>query len=267
MPSLGYFPRYFVILLTLAMASESLSAGEPVLRFFGLPPGSQPVSRARIPAGWVSNHENQLDAELPSTRTPNAGPTEDRTFLLTSAEELAAPTPASMPKDEPKDEPKEGADLDKRPEPPRCFVAAPMASLTVDVSLPMGLLPQDVASQCAATTRGDSRLHGHGRATCHRWSATCQTHRPLYFEEANAERYGYTPAYCLQPLISAGHFFLTIPILPYKMVVDRPRDCVSTLGHYRPGSCGPRRENHLPWHAGAAIVETAAIAAMILMIP
>jgi hypothetical protein len=68
-------------------------------------------------------------------------------------------------------------------------------------------------------------------------------------------------------VISAGKFFFTIPALPYKMAVDPPHDCVYTLGNYRPGSCAPRRWNHLPLKAGAAIVEVGVIAGLILLIP
>jgi len=92
-------------------------------------------------------------------------------------------------------------------------------------------------------------------------------HRPLYFEEINAERYGYTVCQALQPVISAARFFGTIPALPYKMVVDCPRDCIYTLGYYRPGSCAPRRWNRLPMQLTAGVVETGFIAAMILLIP
>ncbi|NOY29298.1 MAG: hypothetical protein GXP28_03700 [Planctomycetes bacterium] len=206
MPSIDYSPRTLVMLLALATAwfatdSGSLLAEEPALRLFGPTHDSPPVSPTRISTAWVS----------------------DRADSPTSAEELALPSPVKLP------------------QPPRCFVAAPMASLTVDASLPAGLLPQDVATPYTATPKGDKRQYGHWSPTDPHWSATCQHHRPLYFEEANAERYGYTPSYCLQPLISAGHFFLTVPALPYKMAVDCPRDCVYTLGHSRPGSCGPWR--------------------------
>ena len=141
--------------------------------------------------------------------------------------------------------------------------------MSFSIVIPEGELPTDVAAHCAdqIPPTGDSRLYGGWRCTEHHWSATCMRHRPLYFEEINAERYGYTVSYCLQPVISAARFFGTIPALPYKMVVECPRRCTYPLGHYRPGSCVPRRWHRLPWHLGAAVVETGFIAGLILIIP
>ncbi len=92
-------------------------------------------------------------------------------------------------------------------------------------------------------------------------------HRPLYFEEVNAERYGYTPGYCIQPLVSAGHFFATIPTLPYQMFAQPPCECIYTLGHYRPGSCAGYRPSRWPMHLGAGIAEAAVIVALVALIP
>jgi hypothetical protein len=150
-----------------------------------------------------------------------------------------------------------------------CYVAKPMSSLTTNIAFPDGDLPANVAFECAATTGvvGDQRLDFGWAQFDFQWAATCLCHGPLYFEEVNAERYGYTASYLLQPVISAGRFFLTIPALPYKMAVDRPHDCIYTLGHYRPGNCVPWRANHLPLKVGAAIVEVGTIAGLIILIP
>jgi len=44
---------------------------------------------------------------------------------------------------------------------------------------------------------------------------------PLYFEQKHAERYARSiPAF--QPLISAGHFYLDVALLPIKVVCHRP---------------------------------------------
>ena len=236
--------RYFMMLLACAIAcsataTTSLSAGETVF----------------VTDHWTSHLVNHQTT------------TNDPSYLPAPAENLdPPPEPPTIITDKHSQVPNL---KDASPRQPACFVAAPMSTLTVDVSLPTGRLPQNVAADCAATTipKGDSRLQSNWATTQHHWSATCQAHQPLYFEEINAERYGYTPSYSLQPLISAGHFFLTIPILPYKLAVDCPRECSYTLGHYRPGSCVPRRHNRLPRQGSAALVQTAAIAGLILLIP
>lgn len=151
-------------------------------------------------------------------------------------------------------------------QPRDCYHAPPLATMSASIALPSGKLPTNAAAECAAQT-SDTRLCCGWAGTEHHWSATCMRHRPLYFEEINAERYGYTVCYAMQPVISAARFFATIPALPYKMMVERPRDCIYTLGHYRPGSCAPRRWNRLPWQITAGVVETGFIAGMILLIP
>jgi len=168
-------------------------------------------------------------------------------------------------------EKKEAVKQKKKPrsQPHKCYRALSLSDLSTSIALPSGKLPTDAAAKCAAETppTSDLRLAGAWAVTEQHWSATCLCHRPLYFEEINAERYGYTPSYFLQPLISAGHFFATIPALPYKMAIDHPQDCSYTLGHYRPGSCAPWRGNRLPLRLKGVAVEAAFIAALILLLP
>lgn len=90
------------------------------------------------------------------------------------------------------------------------------------------------------------------------WTASALCHKPLYFEEAQLERYGHTWGLCLQPVVSAAHFFVTVPIMPYLMGLNPPCECIYTLGYYRPGSCAPYMLDPLPlsvraglWEAGA----------------
>jgi hypothetical protein len=85
----------------------------------------------------------------------------------------------------------------------------------------------------------------------------------------NLERYGYTVSPILQPAISGAHFFLTIPTLPYKMVVQPPHECVYTLGYYRAGSRAPRRWHHmdLVWDPTAVAVEGLMVTGLVFLIP
>jgi len=78
------------------------------------------------------------------------------------------------------------------------------------------------------------------------WTASQLCHKPLYFEDVQLERYGHMAGPWLQPFASAAHFFCTMPILPYKMGLELPNECVYTLGYYRPGDCAPYLFDPLP---------------------
>ncbi len=266
-------------------AEESLFAGTPEFRFIGptnrmqLRQADEARTSANSPPPLTQHVRVSTGWRPQLAHLQNAKPPRVQGDLPTPRERIKPPALSNAPKEDgTKSDSPSVIVTDKQSEPaldqanPRqapCFVAAPMASLTANIALPHGTLPEDVAAKCIATTVqvGDSRMHGGWATTEHYWSATSQRHQPLYFEEVNAERYGYTPAYRLQPLISAGRFFVTIPALPYKMAVDCPRDCAYTLGHDRPGSCGPRRRHRLPYQTRAVLAQTGMIVGLILLIP
>jgi len=149
------------------------------------------------------------------------------------------------------------------------YASRSVTDLRASIALPEGKFPENVAALRAETTPyvGDRRIDGRWAVTEQHWSATCLHHRPLYFEDVNLERHGYTASHVLQPAISATRFFASIAALPYKMALDRPHECIYTLGNYRPGSCAPRHWQVLPLHLGAAAVETAFVAGLIVLIP
>lgn len=99
------------------------------------------------------------------------------------------------------------------------------------------------------------------------WAAAATCHKPLYFEEVNAERYGYTRCRVGQPFISAAHFFGTLPALPYLMGADCPCDCDYTLGHYRPGSCVPWQRHYWPVSLRGAAVQAGIVTGTVFVIP
>lgn len=99
------------------------------------------------------------------------------------------------------------------------------------------------------------------------WKASALCHKPLYFEEVALERYGHTVGLGLQPVVSAAHFFLTVPVLPYKMGLYPPGECMYTLGYYRPGSCAPYMLDPLPISIRAALWEAGAWVGGVAVIP
>ena len=144
-----------------------------------------------------------------------------------------------------------------------------VSELTARIGLPAGILPQDVAAQCAATTprTEDRRRAGTWAWTEVHWMASCMRHRPLYFEEIGLERYGHSTCAGLQPFVSAAKFFANAAALPYKMTLEHPNSCAYTLGHSRPGDCAPRYCWRTPLRLRAGIVEAGFVVGLIFLIP
>jgi hypothetical protein len=71
----------------------------------------------------------------------------------------------------------------------------------------------------------------------------------------------------VQPALSGAHFFATVPALPYKMALDRPCECIYTLGHYRPGSCVPHRIHRIPLCPLPATIEACVITGLVFALP
>jgi hypothetical protein len=99
------------------------------------------------------------------------------------------------------------------------------------------------------------------------WTAPNTYSRPRYFEDRMLERHGHERWGHLQPLAAGARFFATVPMLPYLMTVRNPCDCEYTLGYYRSGSCAPIMMQRPPLDTAAVIVESAAIAGVIVGFP
>jgi hypothetical protein len=157
------------------------------------------------------------------------------------------------------------------PNPCSAINERPLSALGIDIVLPGGLLPKDYAGECWATlnaTGGPAAGARYWSTHSYYWDATCLCYRPLYFEETNLERHGYgCCCRCLQPAVSAAHFFATVPALPYCMAADCPCECQYTLGHYRPGSCPPWRPNWPSCKPIAAASEAGVLTGLIFLIP
>ena len=71
---------------------------------------------------------------------------------------------------------------------------------------------------CECRLEGETFQPRRFATTMMTWKAAGNCHKPLYFEDWNLERYGHSHG-PLDPVFSAAHFFVTLPILPYKMGV------------------------------------------------
>jgi hypothetical protein len=98
------------------------------------------------------------------------------------------------------------------------------------------------------------------------WKATALCHKPLYFEERALERYGHTVG-PFQPLVSGAMFFGTLPVLPYKMGMHSPWECMYVLGYYQPNSCAPWIIPPVPLNARGALLEAGAWTGGVYAIP
>lgn len=146
--------------------------------------------------------------------------------------------------------------------------ARPISTLGVDIGRPAGLTPRNRAIEDGIFNTPPGVVATRTWPLMTRtWAAPKTRHRPLYFEEINAERYGYTRNRFLQPMISTVHFFGTVPALPYLMAAQPPCQCNYTLGHYRPGGCAPWRTHCWPKSRLGVSAEAIAVVGLIALIP
>lgn len=103
--------------------------------------------------------------------------------------------------------------------------------------------------------------------TVYTWKASALCHKPLYFEQVAAERYGHSWGPLVQPIVSGAHFFATVPILPYKMGLEPPWECIYPLGYYRPGSCAPYTVGPLPVSLRGAALQGAVVTGAVFAFP
>jgi hypothetical protein len=99
------------------------------------------------------------------------------------------------------------------------------------------------------------------------WRPTDFFYMPVYFDNVPLERYGQTKSPLLEPVVSGLKFLVAVPALPYKIGVNRPHDCITTLGHQPPGDCVPCIRQTLPWELDAALLETGVALAMVFVLP
>ncbi len=145
----------------------------------------------------------------------------------------------------------------------------PLSATRTNIKPPSGEMPTDYARTqfgSDAVVIGGSLADRRPVDMVYFWDATALCYQPIYFDDVNLERYGYSHG-VLEPFAGAIHFFGTIPILPYKMGMHPPRECVYALGFYRPGSPAPYQTSRLGWSWRGAVCEAAAIGAFMAWIP
>jgi hypothetical protein len=88
----------------------------------------------------------------------------------------------------------------------------------------------------------------------------------LYFEQINAERYGWDLG-PLHPLISAGIFYFDLGTLPYHAATEPLRRYECNTGYALPGDPMPLLLYRPEWSLSGALAEAAAIGLMFVIFP
>ncbi len=193
---------------------------------------------------------------------------------MPAPEKLAPPAaiaaPAVAPKQETEAQPLEIPSLEQelavvpQPKPQACQSPKDLKPIQ-DISYKTAAPPGEFPTKCPL---GDDQFVPRSwPCITFTWKASGLCHKPLYFEDVHAERYGHTCGPCVQPFISAGHFFLTIPALPYLMGVYPPNECIYPLGYYRPGNCAPRLLDPIPLSVRGALFEGGVATGLAFLIP
>jgi hypothetical protein len=99
------------------------------------------------------------------------------------------------------------------------------------------------------------------------WKASELMHKPLYFEDVALERYGHSAGPVWQPVLSSGHFFANIAVLPYKMGIHPMSECQYALGYYRPGNCAPWQIPAVPLSGRGALMQAGVVTGMAGLLP
>ncbi|HWB00164.1 MAG TPA: hypothetical protein VG713_16840, partial [Pirellulales bacterium] len=233
--------------------------------------GEQEQSGPAITLGGIETSVGPIATELDSA--PNASAAEDSAIdgpvaRMAQRYSPAAPTLAPAPRLAP-------APLRSNVPPPMPSFDGGMArstqTLEIDcdaeraklkpinvISTNVAAEPGDFPPECGP--RDDRFIPRSWSPMTYTWKASNLCHKPLYFEDERLERYGHAFPRPLQPLASAAFFFGTVPLLPYKMGIEPPTECIYALGYYRPGSCAPYHLQGFPISLRGALYEAGAVA-------
>ena len=141
-----------------------------------------------------------------------------------------------------------------------------LAEISLNIGLTEGEQPEDCSANLFQSQMGNAPARLPINMTMF-WAASELWHQPLYFEDPVLERYGRTYHPLIQPAISFAHFFGTLPIIPYKIGLDRMNDRVYTLGYFRPGSHVPNIGSKLPFEKDALVLQGGTLTTAILLLP
>ena len=139
-----------------------------------------------------------------------------------------------------------------------------ISEIDLDITV-SGVAGNDYPCECRLV--GETFVPRDFATTTFTWKAAGYCHKPLYFEQWAFERYGHSYGWAADPFISAAHFFATLPVLPYKMGVELPWECVYPVGYYRPGNCAPWTVPAVPISIRGMALEAATVTGLVFLLP
>lgn len=99
------------------------------------------------------------------------------------------------------------------------------------------------------------------------WTEPAFYTRPLYFEQINFERYETNAPAWTRPALSYAQFLGTIPVLPYKIGANGPRERAYSVGHYPYGHGAARHKSILPLSKRGVLYQGAATTGLVFLVP
>ncbi len=144
-----------------------------------------------------------------------------------------------------------------------------LQQISINITPPPGKLPPDRAAERFKKLTAQAHIPGTHRlwnGTSFYWDASLLNHQPLYFEDVNLERHGFSHG-CWQPFVSGAKFFSRIPALPYLMTAEPPQETQYTLGESRPGNHACYVCERPPFSWKAIVVQGAATTGLVFLIP
>jgi hypothetical protein len=91
-------------------------------------------------------------------------------------------------------------------------------------------------------------------------------YHPLYFQQINAERYGWELG-VFQPVVSTAQFYADVLLLPYKTAANPPWTCDANVGYNLPGNPEPLRFLTVPFSWRGVAAQTGAAVAGAAIFP
>lgn len=205
-----------------------------------------PNAPTMTPAG-IAARESSTITHLPSTQAPRQTPDNSTRLCLTDRRSESPSSPQDISNHTDQDSMDAAMEVQSTDDLSVERMLAPLSNQAPLFTRTQEPLSTPSFEEAATCWLGDANERAHFRPFSYTWASPAFYHNPLYFEQPNLERFGNGTRKLFQPAVSAAHFFGSVPLAPYKMMVESPRSCTTTLGHKRPGDCVPiQSESFIP---------------------